>query len=49
MAGGVRDNDTGNKVALDELLSLQETDPSYYTNTVIKGIVMVSSLLSSVN
>ncbi|XP_066336069.1 cytochrome P450 81Q32-like [Miscanthus floridulus] len=39
-AGGVRDTDTGNKVALDELLSLQETDPSYYTDTVIKGIVM---------
>ena len=48
-AGGVRDTDTGNKVALDELLSLQETHPAYYTDTVIKGIVMVSSLLSSVN
>jgi cytochrome P450 len=30
---------------IDELLSLQEIDPDYYTDTVIKGIVLVSSLM----
>jgi hypothetical protein len=39
-ASSVRD--TGSKFAIDELLFLQEVDPSYYTDTVIKGIVMVS-------
>ena len=32
------------KSIIDELLSLQEIDPEYYTDTVIKGIVLVSSL-----
>lgn len=27
---------------VDELLSLQETDPEYYTDTIIKGVVLVS-------
>jgi len=36
--------DTEKKSAIDELLSLQEIDPEYYTDTVVKGIVMVSSL-----
>ena len=36
--------DTEKKSTIDELLSLQETDPEYYTDTVIKGIVSVSSL-----
>ncbi|OEL37145.1 Cytochrome P450 81D11 [Dichanthelium oligosanthes] len=36
-AGG---RDANNKGAIDELLSLQQIDPQYYTDTVIKGIVM---------
>jgi cytochrome P450 len=36
--------DTEKKSTIDELLALQETDPEYYTDTVIKGIVSVSSL-----
>ena len=32
------------KSIIDELLSLKEIDPEYYTATIIKGIVMVSSL-----
>ncbi|OEL36999.1 Cytochrome P450 81D11 [Dichanthelium oligosanthes] len=39
-ANSVRD--TKNKVAIDELLSLEETDPTYYTDSVTKGIVMVT-------
>ncbi|WVZ90972.1 hypothetical protein U9M48_037216 [Paspalum notatum var. saurae] len=38
-AGGVR-RDMENKGVIDELLSLQETDPKYYTDTVIKGIII---------
>lgn len=41
--GGSR-RDTEKKSIIDELLSLQEIDPEYYTDTVIKGIVLVSSL-----
>ncbi|CAD6267239.1 unnamed protein product [Miscanthus lutarioriparius] len=33
--------DTEKKSTIDELLSLQETDPEYYNDTVIKGIVSV--------
>ncbi|XP_034585386.1 cytochrome P450 81Q32 [Setaria viridis] len=36
---GARDTET--KSAIDELLSLQEIYPEFYTDTVIKGIVMV--------
>ncbi|CAO2202994.1 unnamed protein product [Urochloa humidicola] len=32
---------TTTKCAIDELLSLQEIDPGFYTDTVIKGIVMI--------
>jgi len=38
--GGSR-RDTEKKSIIDELLSLQEIDPEYYTDTVIKGIVLV--------
>ncbi|KAG0521431.1 hypothetical protein BDA96_08G159600 [Sorghum bicolor] len=37
-AGG---RDAEKKSTIDELLSLQETDPEYYTDTVIKGIVSI--------
>ncbi|RLN30600.1 cytochrome P450 81D11-like [Panicum miliaceum] len=37
--------DTEKKSAIDELLSLQEIDPEFYTDTTIKGIVM--TLLSA--
>jgi cytochrome P450 len=40
-AGGRHTEKNG---AIDELLSLQEIDPEYYTDTVIKGIVLVSNL-----
>jgi len=40
-AGGRHTEKNG---AIDELLSLQEINPEYYTGTVIKGIVSVSSL-----
>jgi hypothetical protein len=40
-AGGL---DTETKSAIDELLSLQEIDPEFYTDTVMKGIVIVSHL-----
>ncbi|OEL36240.1 Cytochrome P450 81D11 [Dichanthelium oligosanthes] len=33
--------DTEKKSIIDELLSLQEIDPDYYNDTVIKGIVLV--------
>ncbi|PUZ67639.1 hypothetical protein GQ55_3G452000 [Panicum hallii var. hallii] len=33
--------DTEKKSIVDELLSLQEIDPEYYTDTVIKGIVLI--------
>ncbi|PAN21575.1 hypothetical protein PAHAL_3G477600 [Panicum hallii] len=33
--------DTEKKSAIDELLSLQEIDPEFYTDTTIKGIVMI--------
>jgi hypothetical protein len=42
--GGGGPTDTEKRSTIDELLSLQETDPGYYTDTVIKGIVSVSSL-----
>ncbi|KAJ1276837.1 hypothetical protein BS78_05G246500 [Paspalum vaginatum] len=35
-AGGVRD------AAIDELLSLQEVDPEYYTDAIVKGVVMAT-------
>ncbi|TKW29286.1 hypothetical protein SEVIR_3G385700v4 [Setaria viridis] len=37
--GNVRDAEK--KSIIDELLSLQEIDPDYYTDTVIKGIVLI--------
>ncbi|CAN6361583.1 unnamed protein product [Urochloa humidicola] len=37
-AGG---RETGTKSVIDELLSLQEIDPEFYTDTVIKGIVII--------
>ncbi|KAG0521433.1 hypothetical protein BDA96_08G159800 [Sorghum bicolor] len=37
-AGGRHTEKNG---AIDELLSLQEIDPEYYTDTVIKGIVLI--------
>ncbi|PWZ52918.1 Isoflavone 3'-hydroxylase [Zea mays] len=37
--GGGGPTDTEKRSTIDELLSLQETDPGYYTDTVIKGIV----------
>uniref|UniRef100_A0A453N815 Cytochrome P450 n=1 Tax=Aegilops tauschii subsp. strangulata TaxID=200361 RepID=A0A453N815_AEGTS len=40
-AGG--DGDTTS--VIDELLALQETDPEYYTDNVVKGIVLVSSIV----
>jgi hypothetical protein len=50
--GGIIDDhrrrrDAGNtgdrKSVIDELLALQKTDPEYYTDTILKGIVLVSS------
>lgn len=41
-AGGSRDTEKTAGGAIEELLSLQEIDPEYYTDTVIKGIVLVS-------
>ncbi|TVU49432.1 hypothetical protein EJB05_00745, partial [Eragrostis curvula] len=38
--GGGRDAKKEKEGAIDELLALQETDPEYYTDTVIKGIVL---------
>ncbi|KAG2621730.1 cytochrome P450 81Q32-like [Panicum virgatum] len=38
-AGGGRDMEK--KSIIDELLSFQEIDPKYYTDTVIKGIVLI--------
>ena len=35
--------DTEKKSAIDELLSLQEIDPEFYTDTTIKSLVLVSS------
>jgi hypothetical protein len=43
-AGNGRDT-AEKKSIIDELLSLQEADPEYYTDTIIKGLVLVSSLL----
>ncbi|CAN6348239.1 unnamed protein product [Urochloa humidicola] len=40
-AGGREARETGTKSVIDELLSLQEIDPEFYTDTVIKGIVMI--------
>ncbi|TVU49437.1 hypothetical protein EJB05_00750, partial [Eragrostis curvula] len=36
-----RDAEKKKEGAIDELLALQEVDPEYYTDTVIKGIVLV--------
>jgi hypothetical protein len=43
-AGSGRDTPE-KKSIIDELLSLQEADPEYYTDTIIKGLVLVSSSL----
>ncbi|KAF0922188.1 hypothetical protein E2562_027784 [Oryza meyeriana var. granulata] len=37
--------DGGKRSTIDVLLRLQESDPKYYTDTVIKGIVLVSIFL----
>jgi hypothetical protein len=42
-AGGSRGMENKNGGAIDELLSLQKTDPEFYTDTVIKGIILVST------
>ena len=43
-------NDRGsvdNNSMIDHLLSLQKTEPEYYTDDIIKGLVLVSELLFS--
>jgi len=36
--------DTEKKSAIDELLSLQEIDPEFYTDTTVKSVALVSRL-----
>ena len=43
-------NDKGsvdNNSMIDHLLSLQKTEPEYYTDDIIKGLVLVSEMLVS--
>ena len=39
------DSEKGNKTMIDVLLSLQQTESEYYTDEIVKGMIVVSNYL----
>lgn len=43
-ADGERAEEDGRRTAVDVLLSLQEAEPGYYTNDIIKSFILVRTI-----